>query len=447
MLTAEQLELQEALDAQDGRRLMRLCRRLTRNLVVTAGGYEMTLAHHVAIGELSNGLECLKTIVNQAGAECLSDRNQNGNTPVHLAAMFQDDTWMIYLHKTLGSDCFEVGGKHNRTAAHFGALNLRGNSALKWLARNLGQRCLRGLDEEGNTPLHLAAWRQGADSMQLFKNELGTFCFQQQGRFKRTPVHQAATNRTSKEALRWLINECGSEALKVTDEHGNTAVHLASCKQDEDSLKLIKDCLGCLVFMVRGRHGFTTVHYAAMNVNGDASLLWFVKELGSSCLLEKGTALDQTPLHLAAQHQGERPIDVARRSLGLSCVMQADRRRRTVVHYAAMNRRSTAALRQIVAQLGPECLKQKDADGSMCLHLAAQYQGLESMALIWDCLGATAFKLEGQNSRTMVHYAAENDQKKELISWIVRKLGHQCLLISDSEGVTPARISGYYEYH
>uniref|UniRef100_A0A1I8GGM3 ANK_REP_REGION domain-containing protein n=1 Tax=Macrostomum lignano TaxID=282301 RepID=A0A1I8GGM3_9PLAT len=256
----------------------------------------------------------------------------------------------------------------------------------------------------------------------------------QQGRFKRTPVHQAATNRTSKEALRWLINECGSEALKVTDEHGNTAVHLASCKQDEDSLKLIKDCLGCLVFMVRGRHGFTTVHYAAMNVNGDASLLWFVKELGSSCLLEKGTALDQTPLHLAAQHQGERPIDVARRSLGLSCVMQADRRRRTVVHYAAMNRRSTAALRQIVAQLGPECLKQKDADGSMCLHLAAQYQGLESMALIWDCLGATAFKLEGQNSRTMVHYAAENDQKKELISWIVRKLGHQCLLISDSEG-------------
>ncbi|PAA78667.1 hypothetical protein BOX15_Mlig024273g1, partial [Macrostomum lignano] len=439
MATADQLRA--ALDADDCDRLLQLCGQLDTNLTVRTASYEGPVVHQVA--RRPYGLDCLKLLVRKFGTACLSkSRDEHGFLAVHLAAQYQSAASMEFIYSCLGPACLKLRGYHGRTMVHTAALNPHSNSALKWLVQKAGPNCLRVEASGGSTPAHLSAMIQGCDSLQFIKEQLGSGCFKQRCEFGRTVVHEAAMNLSSNSAFRWLVSECGSDSLMETDKQGCTPVHLAAFRQGSDSMQFIKEQLGPDVFMLKGLSEDTSVHCAARNVISNSAFDWCVKELGADCLLAKN-AFGETPVHQAAQHQDEKSMQLAVSSLGPKCLTVASDKQRTAAHFAAINCRSSSALRWIVGQLGPDCLQLRDTDGSLALHLAARHQDVDSLRLIKETLGIAAFGLTNRSGQTVAHYAAANSKKQQLMDWLLSEVGPQCLVLPDSNGRTAAEMAGY----
>uniref|UniRef100_A0A1I8HEL3 Protein kinase domain-containing protein n=2 Tax=Macrostomum lignano TaxID=282301 RepID=A0A1I8HEL3_9PLAT len=263
----------------------------------------MPLAHHVACKPVSSS--CLELLIDRFGTGCLTYGNGRliRETPVHLAAQHQDESWMKLVKEKGGRGCLRIANEDGKTVAHFAAMNRKSNSCLKWLVKELGSDCLTVPDKYGDTAVHLAAQHQGIESLEWIKRQIGTDCFRLKGRLDRTAFHFAA-KKSDNSNLKWLVKELGNDCLTVPDSYGNTAVHLAAKHQGIESLEWIKRQIGADCFRLKGWLDKTAFHFAAEK-SDNSNLKWLVKELGSHCL----TVPDEygnTAVHLAARHQ---PVD------------------------------------------------------------------------------------------------------------------------------------------
>ncbi|PAA75580.1 hypothetical protein BOX15_Mlig020959g1 [Macrostomum lignano] len=335
------------------------------------GYIKRTAIHCAATNEKTNS--CLKWLVNECGTDCLSVRDQEGDTPVHLAALCQGADSMQFFKSVLGSDCFHQPGNCQRTAIHHAATNEATNSCLKWLVNECGTDCLSVRDQRGNTPVHLAAWKQGADSMQFFKSVLGSDCFHQPGNCQRTAIHHAATNEATNSCLKWLVNECGTDCLSVRDQQGNTPVHLAAWKQGADSMQFFKSVLGSDCFHQPGRLQRTAIHWAARNEATNSCLKWLVQQLGRSCLLKRGFN-GITAAHVAAQYQDVETLSFIVDLLGVSVLDLRDAshflpwKRKSVADYAKLNSQHGSQLTRWIAERRDQQRSQSEKTPTVPLH-------------------------------------------------------------------------------
>jgi ankyrin repeat protein len=172
---------------------------------------------------------------------------------------------MELMKRELGVSCFHQRGEFERTAIHAAATNTVSNDALKWLVRECGKECLTVKDGNGNTAVHLAAWKQSADSLQFVAAEIGSQVFWAQGLNNWTVTHQAAQNGSSSSALHWCVSNLGPTCLLHRDSSGRTPVHQAAQHQHVDSLSLIAQSLGVSAFDLRDFKGRTVEDFAALN--------------------------------------------------------------------------------------------------------------------------------------------------------------------------------------
>ncbi|PAA87039.1 hypothetical protein BOX15_Mlig015280g2, partial [Macrostomum lignano] len=165
-------KIRAAFEVENSRELERLCARLDSNIEFKYRGLKQSVSHHVARWSVS--LECLKALTEKLGESCLTCRNSNGWTPIHLMAWFKDDSWLEFSREFLGLNFFEVLGNK---AAHFAAKNTKTNASLRWLVERLGTDCLTIPDDEGNTAVHWAAMLQPVESLQFLASHLGSEMF------------------------------------------------------------------------------------------------------------------------------------------------------------------------------------------------------------------------------------------------------------------------------
>ncbi|PAA77199.1 hypothetical protein BOX15_Mlig004931g3, partial [Macrostomum lignano] len=382
-----------------------------------------TAVHCAAVNP--NGNSTLKWLIKECGRACLEIEDSYGDTVLHLAARHQPGTEAMRLAQrelgTAGSfACFRRRGRWKRTVVHSAATNPKDNLALKWLARQSGRDCLAAVDKFGNSPVHLAAWKQGTDSMELMTRSLGPDCFLQQDQWDRTAVHWAAMNRGGNSVLRWLVAQLGPDCLKQPNSFGNTPVHLAAWKQGADSMELMKNELGSECFSWLGQCGRSVVHKAALNQASCEALKWLVEQLGSDRLREKDNQ-GNSAAHLAAWKQGEESLSFIVDKIGTKMFKERGNFDWTAAHMAAQN--SGSALAWCINELGPDCLKAKDLRGRTPAHLAARHLGAASLSLIKDSLGAAAFdNLKDFDGRTVADYAAESgDEAEWMLGWIVEQ--------------------------
>ncbi|PAA82001.1 hypothetical protein BOX15_Mlig032503g1, partial [Macrostomum lignano] len=240
------------------------------------GQFQRTAIHWAAENKLSNS--SLKWLVKKLGTACLSVRDEHGNTPVHLAALCQGEDSMQFFKSVLGSDCFHQPGQFQRSAIHWAATNGVNNATWKWLVSDCGSDCLTVKDEHENTPIHLAAWRQGEESIKICAAQLGFECFHQEGQHGRTAVHFAAMNELYNSSLEVLISICGPKCLSVKDSYGTTPAHLAAQYKDLDSLRLVVKSLGDSVFELVDNEGKTVADYAENNAEHRHRMLQWIQE-------------------------------------------------------------------------------------------------------------------------------------------------------------------------
>ncbi|PAA85900.1 hypothetical protein BOX15_Mlig014128g1 [Macrostomum lignano] len=459
--------LAAALEAGDNNSLLQLFQEVDNNLTIAVGGYktgllEQSLAHHIAYK--STDLQCFRAQIEKLGPECLTCTDKV-NTPVHCAAVTQDASWMKLIYETLGSDCFrktvdkcgcdtlmetdEFGdtpvhlaawkqgpdslkfikgllgpsgfhfkGCYQRTLIHYAAMKTGNNYSLKWLVDEQGSDTLNVMDATGYTPVHLAAQFQGSNSMQFIEAKLGPDCFHQRGKFQRTAIHCAAINAVSNSALKWLVEECGTDTLSVADEKGNTPVHYAAAFQNSDSMQFFKAKIGLDCFHWTGQCRQTAIHSAAANTVSNSALKWLADECGSE-ILSVADERGNTPVHFAAMKQGSDSMQFLKGKLGLDCFYQPGQLNRAAIHMAAMNEISNTALKWLVGELGSSCLLEKDSCDRSPVHLVAQHQDLETLRFVRDCLGDCAIKLMDADKKTVADYARMNKKHRdEMLKWI-----------------------------
>ncbi|PAA84521.1 hypothetical protein BOX15_Mlig010227g1 [Macrostomum lignano] len=265
MATEMERNLRAALEAGDSIRLIKLCDEVGSNIELEVGGFDqqtfpykelrrMPLVHHVACKPVSSS--CLELLIDKLPGY-LDFKNNWFQTPVHLAALYQDESWMELVKEKGGSNCLEIVDGSGPTVAHFAAMNRESNSCLKWLVKELGSDCLTVQDKQFYTAVHLAAQHQGIESLEWIKRQIGTDCFRLKGGLcDRTAFHFAA-EKSNNSNLKWLVNEAGSDCLTVSDEFGDTAVHLAAMWQPVDSLQFIFDQIGVEMFRLKNNKGKT----------------------------------------------------------------------------------------------------------------------------------------------------------------------------------------------
>uniref|UniRef100_A0A1I8I6V5 Protein kinase domain-containing protein n=1 Tax=Macrostomum lignano TaxID=282301 RepID=A0A1I8I6V5_9PLAT len=429
-----------------------LCPLIDSNMELTVGGYKyffneertQPVTHHVVCKTRSS--QCLKLLIDKFGPEFVTCRNDRDETVVHLIAQHQDDSWMELIPEPIVQQSLKVTAWKGRTVTHYAAMNDVSDSVLKLLVDKCGVDCLKSLDNDGNTALHLAAQYQGSDSMKLAKTVLGTDCFQSRGFSNRTVIHYAASNTSSHTSLKWLVVLCGTDCLKASDKDGYTAVHLAAQYQGIKSMELMKDALGTACFYPsKSSQEKTVFHCAASNRSSNASLKWLVQEFGSDCLTKFSDKFGNMPLHFVAEWQGADSMELMKKELGSSCFQLQGKSHKTSIHYAAANRESNESLKWLLNEYGPESLKVPDKDGNTAVHLAAQNQGVDSMELMKTKLGDACFEIKGKLRWTPVHFAATNLSSNASLKWLVKELGSDCLELPDKDGNTAIHLAARYQ--
>ncbi|PAA75238.1 hypothetical protein BOX15_Mlig014711g4 [Macrostomum lignano] len=445
-------ELRAALEAKDDENLQKLCPLIDSNMELTVGGYKyffneertQPVTHHVVCKTRSS--QCLKLLIDKFGPEFVTCRNDRDETVVHLIAQHQDDSWMELIPEPIVQQSLKVTAWKGRTVTHYAAMNDVSDSVLKLLVDKCGVNCLKSLDNDGNTALHLAAQYQGSDSMKLAKTVLGTDCFQSRCFSNRTVIHYAASNTSSHTSLKWLVVLCGTDCLKASDKDGYTAVHLAAQYQGIKSMELMKDALGTACFYPsKSSQEKTVFHCAASNRSSNASLKWLVQEFGSDCLTKFCDKFGNMPLHFVAEWQGADSMELMKKELGSSCFQLQGKSHKTSIHYAAANRESNESLKWLLNEYGPESLKVPDKDGNTAVHLAAQNQGVDSMELMKTKLGDACFEIKGKLRWTPVHFAATNLSSNASLKWLVKELGSDCLELPDKDGNTAIHLAARYQ--
>eukprot|EP00731_Ephydatia_muelleri_P024038 Em0016g309a len=162
----------------------------------------------------------------------LSGRDEQGNTPLNVAASSGSLGILIYLieEKECDPRCL---GHWGRSLLH-NACGKNGNlEMVKYLVEK--HRCdLSGWDEQGNTPLNVAA-SSGSLGILKYLIEEKNWNLRSPGQLGRSPLHNACRKKGNLEMVKYLVEKHGCDP-NTKDENGSNSVHMAALSGSIDIL-------------------------------------------------------------------------------------------------------------------------------------------------------------------------------------------------------------------
>ena len=184
------------------------------------------------------------------------------------------------------------------------------------------------------------------------------------------------------------------------DQDRRTILHHAAMEEWHDVLDICIERLPRSKLNIQDKNGMTALHYAAKYRN------WF----GSERLLDAGAdALmedieGRTPGHAAAEAGSERVLRLLL-DKGAVAVDNLDRRKRTVLHYAATW--NLTSIVESIVELNPDTVKAKDQDGRTAAHMAALFGSTATFSFLLSTR-LTDINAADEHGRTLLHYAVES---------------------------------------
>ncbi|XP_050993076.1 transient receptor potential cation channel, subfamily N, member 1 isoform X2 [Labeo rohita] len=292
--------------------------------------------HHCHAHVLEEILTCLTNERSRQEVErCVREGNQNGETPLHLAAELRrdavhhpdEDTRIIKILMEHHADVTAVTRQSGETPLHY--CTRVGNTAtlqemLSNVPSNQLQTAINKHAKNGRSPLLLAA-------------------------------EQGHT-----EVVKILLQN--NARVDVFDEEGKAAIHLAAEQGHQDIVDVL---LAHKAFVnVKTKQGLTPLHLSAQS--GSAQLVRLLVETHQASV-DALSLKKQTPLHLAAI-SGQ--LDVCSSLLSLKADITAtDIRGQTPLHLAAENNHSEVV--KLFLRHRPELATLANMEGATCTHIAA----------------------------------------------------------------------------
>ncbi|MEE4247282.1 MAG: hypothetical protein V2I33_17865 [Kangiellaceae bacterium] len=423
-------------------------------------GNGQSLVHNSArMGDA--GLPILRLLVEKWGRQCLKDKRDDGDTPVHLIFAEHSKKSLQFVKDTLGREFWQMRGGNGETVAHR-SVTFDKQQTFEWLLENADAGFLTVTDDDGNMPVHLYAENApNAALMPLIKEKLGSQYSQMTGSDGRTVAHFAAENQRSDAILQWIVHDLEAsglvtQSLTHKDVTDITPLHLAAQFQSVHSMEIMKEKLGFQFAHLKSVTNETPLHFAARNCKDDSVFRWMVESLenAENALLLMQNSQNETPVHLCAQFQTEDTMEFVWNRLGDKCLTVKGQWNMQAVHYAAMDPRmhsyfiqaDNSTLKWIVSKAGVSCLKVKDDLNRTAVHLCAEFQDEDSLEFIRQKLGPEYLQMKGQFNRTAAHIAACNEIVEFLcfysaLKWIVQNEDEKCLTVKDDFGNTPVHYA------
>ncbi|XP_072269322.1 uncharacterized protein [Pyxicephalus adspersus] len=302
---------------------------------------------------------------------CLNQPNQDGETPLHLAAALAKDS------------------------IHFEEEDVK----IVRLLLEHGADISYTTTMSGETPLHYCARTGNKEVLSEMISHIGASRIQQtmnkQAKNGWSPLLVAAEKGHTSVVKILLQNHA---RVDVFDEHGKAALHLA-CENGHD--KMADILLWHKAFVnAKTKLGLTPLHLCGQNGFNHLVKLLVETHLAS---IDAMSLTKRTPLHLAARN-GQ--LDVCNSLLNMKADVNAtDIHGQTALHLAAENDHSEVV--KLFLKHRPELVTSANMDGSTCAHIAA---AKGSVAVIKELLkfnnsGVTTARNKTHDS-TPLHLAA-----------------------------------------
>lgn len=403
-----------------------------------------TLLHHTVAADW-NG-RCVELLLNR-NADC-SLTDKNGYTPMHYAAICGHDTIVEMLHNNRNS-ILDQTHKESKLPSplHYAAHNGH-TDVVSYLADVLLD--LEICDEQGRTPLQVAAFQGHADCVQALLTQGASF-IQINEKTKQTALHLAACNGHTK-VMRMLLEDASTDGRDFSDEDLRNYIN----EKDVNGATALMHCVtsghaGSVEFLLsqganpllRDKHGCTVLHRAAAVGHDDViiAVLKYMKDQknlddGSQSMASKAVVMrdrtGKTPLHLASIRGSADILETLLRFA--SSVNAVDRYGYTALHYACFEGHEGC----VEALVMHESFSMMEGSSFSPLHCAVYNDNEICADRLLDVFDDEVTLLTDNLGRTPLHIAAMKDH----VDCVQFLLGHSAEInAQDSKGHTPLMTS------
>ena len=267
---------------------------------------------------------------------------------------------------------------------------------------------VRAKDQDGNTPLHWAAYNNENPNI-ILALEAGDI--QAKNKDGNTPLHWAAYNNENPDFITVLIRQAGAHIF-ARDKDGNTPLHVAARFNENPNIIAALIQVGADIH-AKDKDGDTPLHYAAQG-NENPDIITALIQAGADIHAKDKDG--NTPLHVAAQNNINPNIITAFIQTG-AYLHAKDEDGRTPLHLAAAANESPdiiTALKHAGADIHA-----KDEYGYTPLHWAAYFNENPDIITALIVLGAdTQATNDGGETAEDI---AKNKNKLDLYQEAVRK--------------------------
>jgi len=332
----------------------------------------------------------------------IKEKNNDGNTPLHLAAMEGHAKVVQSLLKCWNTLDLEVENVAGQTPLHLAILGGHDEVVKVWLEH--AELKLNVKNQDGNTPLHLAAKEGHAKVVQSLLKYCNTLDFEVENVAGQTPLHLAILGGHD-EVVKVLL-EHAKLKLNVKNQDGNIPLHLAAKEGHAKVVQSLLKYCNTLDLEVKNVAGQTPLHLAILGGHDEVVKVWLEH---AKLKLNVKNQDGNTPLHLAAKEGHVKVVnellEIARNKLELN---ETNNDGNTPLHLAIEGRHVTVVDKLLEIAKNELKLNEMNFDGNTPLHLAAEGGHVNVVDKLLEIAG-DGLKLneKNDNGNTPLHLAAE----------------------------------------
>ncbi|KAI1722541.1 ankyrin repeats (3 copies) domain-containing protein [Ditylenchus destructor] len=307
------------------------------------------------------------------------------------------------------------------------AIRVENIPVVQMLLQRESEAQVRTPDEDGNTPLHLAAQRSN-EILRIIVESGGGEDVNTQNKLGRTPLHEVAQNGDEKMLKTiWKLNGDAN----IMDKEEKTPLHVAAERGHTHVVETLIDKFGSSI-RARTRDGSTLLHIAASTGHADTALaflkrgvpLYMPNKKGAlglhsaaaaghnevvKMLISRGTKVDIptkdncTALHVAVQ-SGQASVVETLLGYGANVHVRGGQIGETALHVAALSKSDIECAQMLLKSGAQPNVKQ--SDGQTPLHIASRSGNVDMIRLMLS-EGADP-QIKANNGETPLHVAAKN---------------------------------------
>ena len=238
----------------------------------------------------------------------VNQKNNDGNAPLNIAATYGKIDIVKYLIEELKCSP-RCPGQLGRSPLHNDCEKNGNIEMVKYLVEK--HRCdLSGRDEQGNTPLNVAA-SSGSLGILKYLIEEKNWNLRSPGQLGRSPLHNACRKKGNLEMVKYLVEKHGCDP-NTKDENGSNSVHMAALSGSIDILIYLIEEIECDPRCL-GLWGRSLLHSACQN---NLEMVKYLMEK-TGCNLFIKDEHGSTPLDLVITWNKEPMIKYFRDKLGI----------------------------------------------------------------------------------------------------------------------------------